>query len=213
MNTRQTVGIFVFDDVEVLDFAGPFEVFSRTRTVPGADSRRTDDSAPFEVFTVARSRETITAIGGLRVEPKYAWADAPAIDILVIPGGFGTRALLNDAVALQWIREAAGKSRQVTSVCTGALLLAKIGLLQGKRATTHWAGLDLLASIDPSIHIQRERRVVHDGIFTSAGVSAGIDMAFAVVSQICGREVALETAHYIEYPWGKHDVPKHQDAL
>ena len=207
------VGLFIFDDVEVLDFAGPFEVFSRTRTVAGSDSRRTDDSAPFDTFTVARTRDTITAIGGLKVVPHYAWADAPAIDILVVPGGFGTRALLNDEPALTWIRETASRSRQVTSVCTGALLLAKIGLLGGKRATTHWAGLDLLATIDPTILVQRERRVVHDGIFTSAGVSAGIDMSFAVVEQICGRDVALETAHYIEYPWGRDDVPKHQNAL
>ena len=211
--SKLSVGIFIFDDVEVLDFAGPFEVFSRTRTVAGADSRRTDDSAPFEVFTVARSRDAITAIGGLKVIPHFAWSDAPAIDILVVPGGFGTRALLTDAAALAWIRETAGTSRQVTSVCTGALLLAKIGLLQGKRATTHWAGLELLATIDPTIQVQRERRVVHDGIFTSAGVSAGIDMSFSVVERICGRDVALETAHYIEYPWGKHDVPKHQNAL
>jgi transcriptional regulator GlxA family with amidase domain len=212
-DARKTVGIFIFDDVEVLDFAGPFEVFSRTRTVAGADSRRTDDSAPFETFTVARTRDAITAIGGLEVVPRYSWADAPAIDVLVIPGGFGTRPLLNDAATLGWIREAADRSGQVTSVCTGALLLAKVGLLHGKRATTHWAGLELLASIDPTIQVQRDRRVVHDGVFTSAGVSAGIDMSFAVVEQICGRAVALETAHYIEYPWGRHDVPKHQDAL
>jgi transcriptional regulator GlxA family with amidase domain len=210
---RVTVGVLIFDDVEVLDFAGPFEVFSRTRTVAGAESRRTDDSAPFETFTVARSRDAVTAIGGLTVTPRYAWADAPPIDVLVVPGGFGTRALLNDQAMLEWIRETAARSRQLTSVCTGALLLAKIGLLQGKRATTHWAGLDLLASIDPTIRVQRDRRVVHDGVFTSAGVSAGIDMAFAVVEQICGRDVAIETAHYIEYPWGQHDVPKHQDAL
>jgi transcriptional regulator GlxA family with amidase domain len=210
---RVTVGVLIFDDVEVLDFAGPFEVFSRTRTVAGAESRRTDDSAPFETFTVARSRDAVTAIGGLTVTPRYSWADAPPIDILVVPGGFGTRALLNDQAMLEWIRETAARSRQLTSVCTGALLLAKIGLLQGKRATTHWAGLDLLASIDPTIRVQRDRRVVHDGVFTSAGVSAGIDMAFAVVEQICGRDVAIETAHYIEYPWGQHDVPKHQNAL
>jgi transcriptional regulator GlxA family with amidase domain len=210
---RVTVGVLIFDDVEVLDFAGPFEVFSRTRTVAGAESRRTDDSAPFETITVARSRDADTAIGGLTVTPRYSWADAPPIDILVVPGGFGTRALLNDQAMLEWIRETAARSRQLTSVCTGALLLAKIGLLQGKRATTHWAGLDLLASIDPTIRVQRDRRVVHDGVFTSAGVSAGIDMAFAVVEQICGRDVAIETAHYIEYPWGQHDVPKHQNAL
>ena len=156
---RKTVGILIFDDVEVLDFAGPFEVFSRTRTVPGVDSRRTDDSAPFDTFTVARTRDAVTAIGALKVIPHYPWADAPAIDILVVPGGFGTRALLNDQATLDWIRKTAAASSQVTSVCTGALLLAKVGLLNGRRATTHWAGLELLESLDPTIQIQRDTRV------------------------------------------------------
>jgi transcriptional regulator GlxA family with amidase domain len=204
---RKTVGILIFDDVEVLDFAGPFEVFSRTRTVPGVDSRRTDDSAPFDTFTVARTRDAVTAIGALKVIPHYSWADAPAIDILVVPGGFGTRALLNDQATLDWIRKTAAASSQVTSVCTGALLLAKVGLLNGRRATTHWAGLELLASLDPTIQIQRDTRVVSDGVVTSAGVSAGLDMSFSVVENICGRAVAEETAHYIEY------VPKYQNAV
>jgi transcriptional regulator GlxA family with amidase domain len=206
-DTRKTVGILIFDDVEVLDFAGPFEVFSRTRTMPGADSRRSDDSAPFEVFTVARTREVVTAIGGLKVIPHYAWDDAPPIDILVVPGGFGTRALLDDDSTLAWIRQSAARAAQVTSVCTGALLLAKVGLLRGRRATTHWAGLDLLASLDPTIQVERDTRVVSDTVVTSAGVSAGIDMAFSIVEKFCGREVAEETAHYIEY------VPKYQNAL
>src|SRR5262249_61622771 len=105
------------------------------------------------------------------------WDDAPAIDLLVIPGGFGTRALLKDDSTLAWIRAAASRASQVTSVCTGALLLAQAGLLKGRRATTHWARLDLLASSDPSIRVQRDGRVVHDGVFTSAGVSAGLDIA------------------------------------
>ena len=205
--TRKNVGILIFDDVEVLDFAGPFEVFSRTRTVAGADSRRSDDSAPFEVFTVARTRDVVTAIGGLKVLPHYSWTDAPTIDILVVPGGFGTRPLLADQATLDWIRKAAAASSQVTSGCTGALLLAKAGLLKGRRATTHWAGLELLASIDPTIQVQRDQRVVSDTVVTSAGVSAGIDMAFRVVDTLCGRAVADETAHYIEY------VPKYQNAV
>jgi transcriptional regulator GlxA family with amidase domain len=197
---RHSVGILMFDDVEVLDFAGPFEVFSRTRLIPGADSRRTDDSAPFDTFTVARTRDVVTAIGGLRVVPDAAWAHAPLIDILVVPGGFGTRALLEDAPTIDWIREVAASAAHVTSVCTGALLLAKAGLLSGRRATTHWAGLDLLASIDPTIQVERSLRVVSDVVVTSAGVSAGIDMAFSIVEKLCGRAVADETAHYIEYP-------------
>jgi transcriptional regulator GlxA family with amidase domain len=204
---RQTVGIFIFDDVEVLDFAGPFEVFSRTRLVAGAESRRSDESAPFSVFTVARTAGPITAIGGLRVIPTYAWDTAPHIDILVVPGGFGTRALLRDEATLAWIRGAAAGASLVTSVCTGALLLAQNGLLRGRRATTHWAAHDLLVSIDSTIQLQRDVRVVADTIFTSAGVSAGMDMSFAVVEQLHGPEVARETARYIEY------VPQYQDTV
>jgi len=205
--TKQNVGIFIFDDVEVLDFAGPFEVFSRTRLVPGAESRRSEDSAPFDVFTVARSPAPIRAIGGLQVIPTFAWDTAPAIDILVVSGGFGTRALLRDDETLAWIRRVAASASLVTSVCTGALLLAQNGMLRGRRATTHWAAHDLLVSIDPTIALQRDVRVVVDTIFTSAGVSAGLDMAFAVVEQLHGAEVARETARYIEY------VPQYQDTV
>lgn len=197
---RLNVGIFVFENVEVLDFAGPFEVFSRTRLEPGPASRRTDDSAPFNVFTVAANRDVVSATGGLKVIPDFAFDDAPPIDLLVVPGGFGTRPLLEDAATAEWIRGIAEKAKHTTSVCTGSLLLAKAGLLKGKRATTHWAALDLLGEIDPSIAVQRDARYVHDGIITSAGVSAGIDMAFSVVEMLHGKDVADETARYIDYP-------------
>jgi transcriptional regulator GlxA family with amidase domain len=193
-------GIFIFDGVEVLDFAGPFEVFSRTRLRPGTESRRSEDSAPFEVFTIAATREPVRATGGLHVVPHHDFASAPHVDLLVIPGGFGTRPLLEDTATLDWIRRTAAAARTVTSVCTGSLLLARAGLLAGRRATTHWGALDLLAGIDPTVTVDREARVVTDGIVSSAGVAAGIDMAFAVVEQICGRAVADETARYIEYP-------------
>jgi transcriptional regulator GlxA family with amidase domain len=199
---RHNVGILIFDDVEVLDFAGPFEVFSRTRLVPGLASRRSEESAPFRVFTVARTAAPVTATGGLVVTPHFGFADAPPIDLLVVPGGFGTRGLLDDDETLQWIRLAAAAARRVTSVCTGALLLARVGLLTGKRATTHWGSHDLLGTLaehSPEIAVVRDERVVDDGIVTSAGVSAGIDMAFYLVESICGREVAEETAQYIEY--------------
>ncbi|MFQ5829421.1 MAG: DJ-1/PfpI family protein [Candidatus Methylomirabilia bacterium] len=196
---KRSVGILIFDGVEVLDFAGPFEVFSRTRLTPGPEARRSDDSAPFDVFTVAKSRAPVMATGGLEVVPRYAFADAPRIDLLLVPGGFGTRSLLNDSETLDWIRQVAAATQQVTSVCTGSLLLAKAGLLQGRRATTHWAALDLLASLDAGVKVDRELRVVDDGIITSAGVASGIDMAFYVVERLFGWKVADETAHYIEY--------------
>jgi len=194
-----TVGVLLFDDVEVLDFAGPFEVFSRTRLEPGVASRRTETSAPFRVFTVARTRAPVTATGGLVVQPAHSFADAPPIDLLVVPGGFGTRALLEDETALGWIRSTSAAARRVTSVCTGALVLARAGLLAGRRATTHASALDLLASLDPTLRVERDRRVVVDGVITAAGVAAGIDMAFQVVEDLCGREVAEETARYVEY--------------
>ncbi len=199
---RLKVGILVFDGVEVLDFAGPFEVFSRSRLTPGIASRRSEDSAPFRVFTVAENAQPIVATGGLRVLPDYTFATAPPIDLLVIPGGFGTRRLLEDAVTLDWIRAVAARAKHVTSVCTGALLLAKTGLLAGRRATTHWGACDLLASLDPTLTVERDQRVVVDGIITSAGVAAGIDMALTVVELLCGVDVAEETAHYIEFPRG-----------
>ncbi len=194
------VGILLFEDVEILDFAGPFEVFSRTRLEPGIESRRSTDSAPFQVFTVAKSPDTLRTTGGLRVVPDHDFADTPHIDLLVVPGGFGTRPLLDDDATLDWIRETARGARQVTSVCTGALLLAKAGLLKERRATTHWGALDFLATVDPTVTVERNERVVTDGVVTSAGVAAGIDMALAVVEDFFGRDVADETARYIEYP-------------
>lgn len=197
---KLNTAIFIFDGVEMLDFAGPFEVFSRTRLVAGVDSRRSDASAPFNVFTVARSGGPVHATGGLYVIPHFDFAAAPPIDLLVIPGGFGTRQLLDDPDVRKWIQETASKARLTTSVCTGALLLARAGLLSGRRATTHWGAHDLLASLDSTIVVERHVRVVDDGIVTSAGVVAGIDMALSVVESIHGRAVADETATYIEFP-------------
>lgn len=196
---RQNVGILIFDNVEVLDFAGPFEVFSRTRLTPGPESRRSGDDAPFQVFTVAKSKAPVTATGGLVVVPHHDFGDAPRIDLLVVPGGFGTRPLLHDEETLDWISRTAAAARQVTSVCTGSLLLGKAGLLEGRRATTHWAALDLLESLGTGATVERELRVVDDVVITSAGVASGIDMSFYVVERLCGREVADETARYIEY--------------
>lgn len=197
-----SVGILIFDLVEVLDFAGPFEVFSRVRLTPGVESRRSEESGPFRVFTVAEERRPVTATGGLTVVPAYGFADCPPIDLLVVPGGFGTRPLLDHAPTLEFLSDRASRARTaVTSVCTGSLLLARAGLLRGRRATTHWAALDLLESLDEGVVVEREARVVEDGIISSAGVASGIDMAFHVVSKLCGREVAEETARYIEYRW------------
>ena len=193
-------GILIFEQVEVLDFAGPYEIFSRTRLEPGVESRHSEETAPFEVFTVAQENTPLRAVGGLQVVPDFDFRNSPPIDLLVIPGGFGIRSLLDDDAHIDWIRQRAGIAQWVTSVCTGSLLLAKAGLLQGKRATTHWCALEQLASLDASIDVQCGVRYVDDGITTSAGVAAGMDMAFSIVEAICGKDVANETANYIEFP-------------
>ncbi len=201
---KWNAAIMIFDDVEVLDFTGPFEVLSRTRLVPGVTSRRSEEHAPYRVFTLGKTKAPVAAIGGLSVTPAFSFADTPPIDLLVVPGGVGTRALVNDEETISFIRSQASSAKIVAAVCTGALLLAKAGLLRGKRATTHWAALDELANLDPEVHVEREKRWVDEGkIVTSGGVAAGIDMAFHLVEARCGREVADETAHYIEYRRGR----------
>jgi len=200
------VGIFIFDEVEVLDFAGPFEVFSRTRLLKGAESRRSNDSAPFNPFTVSIDTKPLTATGGLKIIADYTFNNFPKIDILIVPGGYGTRTLLNNEILLKWIKAVSDKANITASVCTGSLLLAKAGLLEGKRATTHWGAIEALKSISKDIHVISDRRVVNDEIITSAGVSSGIDMAFMIVENLYGEEVSSDTAKYIEFHRSKENV-------
>ena len=201
------MAILIFDGVEVLDFTGPFEVFSRTRLEPGPESRRSEESAPFEVVTVARNLEPVQATGGLLVTPHSGFDDLRQADLLLVPGGFGTRALVEDRETLSWIRSVAQTAEWVTSVCTGALLLARVGLLEGRRATTHYGAYELLEEIgEGQVEVVRGVRFVDDGVVTSAGVAAGIDMAFHLVARLCGDEVARETAAYIEYPYRPQDA-------
>ena len=200
------VGIFIFDEVEVLDFAGPFEVFSRTRLLKGAESRRSDESAPFNPFTVSIDTKPLTATGGLKIIADYTFNNFPKIDILIVPGGYGTRTLLNNEILLKWIKAVSDKANITASVCTGSLLLAKAGLLEGKRATTHWGAIEALKSISKDIRVITERRVVNDEIITSAGVSSGIDMAFMIVENLYGEQVASDTSKYIEFHRSKENV-------
>lgn len=194
MTKTRTVGILVFDEVEVLDFCGPFEVFAVTgrQVLPDA----------FDVFTIGHTHDAISARNGLSVNPRYALADAPRIDLLLIPGGYGTRPLMHDQPLIEWIAQRAEQAELVLSVCTGALLLAKAGLLAGLSATTHHAALDLLCEVAPGTTVKRDVRLVDNGrVITSAGVAAGIDMSFHVVARLLGEDVARKAAEYIEYPW------------
>ncbi|MDX2226901.1 MAG: DJ-1/PfpI family protein [Verrucomicrobiae bacterium] len=197
--SRKRTGILLFDEVEVLDFCGPFEVFSVTRLHP---EKRREEASPFEVFLVSERGGKITATGGLKVESDHSFASCPPLDILVVPGGWGTRALALHEPLLQWIRSRAVAVETLASVCTGSLLLAAAGLLEGRRATTHWQSLDRMRDSFPNVRVSRGEQVVEDGsILTSAGISAGIDMALRLVTREFGEEVARATARYMEYPF------------
>ena len=193
--TIRTVGILIFDEVEVLDFCGPFEVFSVARRPDQDNGQRL-----FEVVTIAEERRTIAARGGLLVQPHHAIDDHPPLDLLVVPGGFGTRQALQNDRLLDWIAAPAGAAELTTSVCTGAFLLAARGLLDGRRATTHWAGVGWMRERFPAVTMVDDARFVDEGrIVTAAGVSAGIDMALHVVARLHGQATADWTARVMEY--------------
>ncbi len=196
---QKRVGILIFPEVEVLDFCGPFEVFSATRL---DESRRRDEVSPFEVVLIAASIHPIKATGGLRVIPDYDLENCPHLDLLIVPGGWGTRALVNDDRAVRWIRERAALAEVTASVCTGSFLLGQAGLLEGLHATTHWQSLDRMEQTFPRISVVRDQHVVEEGaVFTSAGISAGIDMALRVIAKLHGETVARATARYMEYTY------------
>jgi transcriptional regulator GlxA family with amidase domain len=195
------VGIYVYDEVEVLDFAGPYEVFStasrvRHRALPEA-------VAPFAVALVAEERRAIRARAGLLVEPHHAIGDHPALDILVVPGGVHAPELGKRRV-IDWIARQHEGTRLTASVCTGAFLLAAAGVLDGLEATTHWEDCDDLERSYPSLRVRRDARwIEHERVMTSAGISAGIDMALRIVARYEGQDLAERTARQMEYDWRK----------
>jgi transcriptional regulator GlxA family with amidase domain len=196
---QQTVGILIFDEVEILDFCGPFEVFS-SAVAEGSTER--DANRLYRAVTIAEEPRTVRCRGGLLVEPNHTIADHPALDILVVPGGYGTERVVENPRLLDWISRQHETTALTTSVCTGAFVLAKTGLLDGKQATTHWAAIDSLRTTFPAVVTLDDQRVIDEGkVVTSAGVSAGIDMALYVVERQHGHAVAAETARGMEYDW------------
>jgi transcriptional regulator GlxA family with amidase domain len=194
----RNVGILIFPDVEILDFCGPFEVFA-SATLP-AETDGGPEMRLFEVFTVAERPEIVTCRGGLLVQPNHTLDDHPPLDVVVIPGGYGTRREQKNPVVLDWITRQRRAGTLTTSVCTGAFLLGAAGLLDGLRATTHWTTIEGLRGSLPATNVLAGVRVVDEGeIITSAGVSAGIDMALHVVRRLHGDEVARRTARDMEY--------------
>jgi transcriptional regulator GlxA family with amidase domain len=196
---RKRAGIVVFEDIEVLDFSGPFEVFAATRL---DEARRREEPSPFEVLLVAENHAPVVTAGGMKVIPRHSFASCPRLDILVVPGGWGTRRELHNPAMLTWLRLRAPEVETLTSVCTGALLLGAAGLLDGRRATTHWRSLDWLRESFPEVTAVYDQHVVEDGhILTSAGIAAGIDLALKVVARYHGETVARATARHMEYPY------------
>ena len=196
------VGIYLYDEVEVLDFAGPFEVFSTASRVRS----RLEPASPqlFNVFTIGRDDGPIQARGNLNVLPTFSLADHPSIDLLIVPGGVVTAELEKQDV-IQWIQQTAGQASLTASVCTGAFLLAQAGLLQGKTVTTHWEDLADLQTMFSELTVQAEQRWIEQGnLITSAGISAGIDMSLHLVSLLVDHELALKTARQMEYDWQPH---------
>ncbi|EMI3506542.1 TPA: DJ-1/PfpI family protein [Bacillus cereus] len=192
MMNKWSVGIFLFNEVEVLDFAGPFEVFSVTEV---------NEEKPFTVYTVSENGEMITARNGLKVQPDYSIENLPPVDILIIPGGLGAREYeIKNEIVIKWIRQQMKEVKLMTSVCTGALLLAKAGLLEGLKATTHWASIEKFKNEFQNVEVIENVKFVDEGhIITSAGISAGINMVFHIVKNLLGVHVAEDTAKRMEY--------------
>ena len=184
-----SVGILVFDGVEELDFAGPLEVFGTAAKL---------DPKSFTVLTIGVRGREAKGTNGLVVEADRTLEGSPRTDILVVPGGRGTRREMHNPELLRFVRDAAESCDLVASVCTGALILASAGLLDGKKATTHAAALLELRAF-PKVKVEHRRYLQQGNIITSAGISAGIDMALFVVGKLCGESLRLATAREMEY--------------
>lgn len=191
------VGIFLFNDIELLDFAGPYEVFS--------DTTELNNYELFNVFTVTKNGKEIKSVNGLKILPDFSFADHPNIDILVIPGGVGTKSEMIEEDVLEWISENHSNSRITMSVCSGARLLGKLGLLDDLECTTHHEVMEHLQEIAPKAIIKPDKRFTGNGkLYTSAGISAGIDLSLYIIEKLYGSDVANNTRVYMEYKdWEK----------
>lgn len=191
--SRRIVGIVVFEDVEVLDVCGPYEVFSVAGRRHGLD--------PFDVRLLAKEAAPVSARNGFIMTPHAALRDAPALDLLLVPGGLGTRTVQHDTELVAAVRDRGATAELVISVCTGALVLGRAGLLDGLEATTHHSAFDELRAAAPLARLRPEARYTDNGrVLTSAGIAAGIDLALHVVERLLGRDVADEASRYMEFP-------------
>lgn len=184
-----SIGIVAFDDAEELDFVGPWEVFTMAAQANGTD----------RVLLLAEHARPVRCAKGLRVVPDASLAEAPPLDVVLVPGGIGTREAMESEALLAWLRDVGARCRWVTSVCTGALVLHRAGFLAGRRATTHWSMLEALRDMG-DVTVLEGRRYVRDGnVVTAAGVSAGIDMALWLVGELHGPDFARGVQRFMEY--------------
>jgi transcriptional regulator GlxA family with amidase domain len=205
-NRKLVVGILIFNNVEILDVAGPFEVFSVTRI---NEHLRFEENSPFKVMLIAENPDQILTVGGLHLTPDFTINNCPKLDLLMVPGGMGTRTEVNNSTLIKWISNQNGKTKLIASVCTGSSLLGRAGLLDGHDATTHWRSFDFLLESAPKAHIVKNVLfTLEEPVFTSAGVAAGIDLALCIVSHFWGVEVGQATARHMEYPYPKTNLIK-----
>ena len=195
------IGILLFNEVEVLDFAGPFEVFSIA-----TDTKC--NQKLFTVNTIAQTKDLIKARNGLKIQPDYDFYSSQHFDILIIPGGYGAEEIeIHNEILVNWIKDRVQDCYVLASVCTGAFLLAEAGLLDGKQATTHWMDIDRLEREYKKIKVQRDVKFVDENtIITSGGISAGINMSFYLLNKLVGEEIATATAKRMEYDIDIHSI-------
>lgn len=188
------VGIYIYENAEVLDFSGPFEVFTTASRLAGS-------AKSISVFLVAETNQPVIARGNYSINPHYGFGDHPSIDVLIVVGGIHVEEL-KKARVIDWVAKVAGEARIVASVCTGVFILAEAGLLSGLRVTTHWEDIDELVSSYPSVTVVKSRRWIDEGKFiTSGGISAGIDMSLHLISRLLGVALAEKTAKQMEFDW------------
>ncbi len=190
------IGIYIYNDSEVLDFSGPFEVFATA-------SRIAEEGPPFAVFLIGETGKMVQARAGYQITPNFSFANHPPLDVLIIAGGVHTEELKKPEV-IQWIQLQDKQTQLTVSVCTGAFLLAEAGVVQNHQVTTHWEDVDDLQQSYPQLKVTKDRRWIDEGrIITSAGISAGIDMSLYLVKRLHSEELALRTARQMDYRWDK----------
>lgn len=192
-----TIGILLFDEIEVLDFAGPFEVLSTASRV----AQRSGAPAPFKALLIGKTSSVVHARAGLRVTPDHGFDEHPRLDVVLIPGGDVTE-VLKDADVIRWVKATAAAAQLTVSVCTGAFLLGAAGLIDGRRVTTHWEDVEDLRRAHPNAHVETTSRWIDEGdLVTSAGISAGIDMSLHLVRRFASEDLAVRTARQMDYEW------------